>query len=454
MKIIAETIEYADRIQPGAFIGSTLVAGGVPNTIIVYHGVSGCNIMATHYRADLIPDGCYVPIVATGITESDSIHGGNEKLLRTLRDAILGSKRKPELVWVFTSDATSIVGDDIQGVSKKVEEEMGIKIIPIDNPGFKGGHIKGADLALASIYDQIVEANGAAKGGMNLVCPYFMGSKNWPNDIEEMVRLLEAADVKVNMILTRNTPLSKLKRAGDARLNYMLCPEEMPDFERRASMLGQTIWGGSLVLPLGLANTEEWYLAVAAESGDVDKAKAQMERDMERVDRIMKNNYNFSWMAGILAGKRAGVIGFAPFAAALARYLFYDLNVRPAVIALWAETPSALKAAEKLLEPLEEYLDFEVLENPSYYFFGKKLQDEKVDFAIGANQDKSLCEGMGVPHLSLGGFYFYNQFNFVPWPYFGVLGTLNLFSEMSRLVENAFYEKRMWEAYAYKPRAV
>ncbi len=453
MKIIEPVAEYKDRLQPGAFGGGILTATGVADSLVIYHGICGCNIMAVHLRSDQIPDGTFVPIVATGLQEGDTIHGGNEKLVRTMRDALAGSPKALGLVWVFTSDATSIVGDDIQGAASLLEGETGVPVLAVDNPGFIGGFARGAELALCAMADRFATPAGEREG-VNLVAPFLMGSKNWPNDVAEIERLLKAAGVKVNLVLTHNTPSSDLKNLARAEANLMLTSEAMPDLEPKMEELGVPLWGGELPLPLGLANTEEWYLGVAERWGDLEKAKRQLEADMDRVKRILRFNYNSSWMMNLLSGKRGGVLGYAPFAASFARFLFHDLNVRPKVVGLLAETDEALKAAEALLEPLADFLDFEVMENPTPLHYGRKIEELKLDFSIGMDQDKSLVEGLGIAHRSLGGFYFYNNYNFVPWPYMGVRGVLNLLSEMSELARDAFFERAMWKEYSFRPEEV
>ncbi|MFQ5852080.1 MAG: nitrogenase component 1, partial [Candidatus Binatia bacterium] len=162
-------------------------------------------------------------------------------------------------------------------------------------------------------------------------------------------------------------------------------------------------------------------------------------------------NYNFSWMASFLSDKYAAVCGYAPFAAAITRYLFHDLNIRVKVVGLWSETEAGNKKALNILEPLGDSLDFIVLENPTYFQLGEAVKEANVDFVIGSIQDKPLFKSFGVAHLNLGGFYYFNNYNFVPWPLVGVKGSLRLFSEVSKIVEDAFYETEAWKKLAFTP---
>jgi nitrogenase molybdenum-iron protein alpha/beta subunit len=156
-------------------------------------------------------------------------------------------------------------------------------------------------------------------------------------------------------------------------------------------------------------------------------------------------------MASFLSDKYAAVCGYAPFAAAMTRYLFHDLNIRVKVVGLWSETDAGIQKAERVLEPLSDSLDFTVLENPTYLQLGEAAKQANVDFAIGSIQDKPLFKSYGIAHLNLGGFYYFNNYNFVPWPLVGVKGSLRLFSEICKVVDDAFYETEAWEKLAFVP---
>ena len=176
-----------------------------------------------------------------------------------------------------------------------------------------------------------------------------------------------------------------------------------------------------------------------------------MKEDMDRVKKLMRFNYNSTWALNTLAAKRVSILGYAPFAAAMARFLFYDLNMRPVVIGLLGETPESIERAEKLLQPMSEFVDFEIMENPPYFLYGEKIKEAKVDFNIGMQPEVQFIEDLGIPHCCLGGFYFYSQWNFVPWPYFGILGSLNLISELWNAEARAIYGIGRTEKRPYVP---
>ena len=443
-----------DQFQPGAFVGTLMLTSGILDTVNVYHGVSGCNAMVQHFRGDLIPNGGYVPNVATGFLENDAIMGGAAKLERTLREVARGnhSKKPPECIWVSMSDCPAVSGEDIEGLSRSVMSDVGTKIVAIENFGFKGGIARGVELALCKLLDEVIEPYEGERKGVNLIAPFLIGSGNWPFDIDHIIEMLEASGVKVNLVLSRNLRYADLQRFGAAEANILLSYEDMPDFISRSDALGIPTFQEPLVLPYGVGNTEEWLLQMAARFGDAEKAKQYLVQEMAAIKKVLYQNYNFSWMASFLSDKYAAVCGYAPFAAAVARYLFYDLNIRVKVVGLWGETDASMEKASAVLEPMSEFMDFEVLQNPTYLRLGQAVKEANVDFVIGSMQDKPLFKGLGMAHLNLAGFYYFNNYNFVPWPLTGVKGSLRLFSEISKIVEDAFYETEAWKKLALVPR--
>lgn len=457
MKIITQNTQYTDIMSPGSLIGSVLMASGIKNSLIIFHGVSGCHIEAVHFRSDQIPAGSYTPIIPTGINESDCINGGTEKLFEVLRNSInraVSRNRPPEIVFIVTSDATSIVGDDIKSAAKLVEKETGIKIVAMDTPGFAGGLVHGTDCALSELLQkfELSKPSTEIKTKINLIAPHLTGSKNWTNDTDEIIRLLNESEIEVNLNLCRNFELKNITNFNEAKFNYIFSSEKLEKFEKICSDLNSDIITDNLPLPVGIANTEEWLLKIAEKFDKTEEARAVLIKDQGFVQTQLKLNYNFSWMSTLMYGKRCGILANAKFGASLARCMLWDFGIIPKVIGLTAETDNAANKAIGLLKEIENQAEFTVLINPSYLEYVNHLKQAQVDFAIGSIQDKPLCLGNKIPHLSLSGFNFFNQYNFIPYPNFGIRGILGLLSELSGLMEDAFYLKDIISDNNYEPK--
>jgi nitrogenase molybdenum-cofactor synthesis protein NifE len=430
------------------------LATAIKDIYLIFHGVAGCRVAAEHIRSDNIPEGQMIGILNTAPLESNIIQGGTQLIEKTWRYAAetIFTKKKPKIVFFFTSCATSINQDEVRVQAEKFEKETGIKAIYVDTPNFLGREATGLDLLYRALLDHV--AKGKVKKiprSINIAGAHLMGSKNFKWDIREMVRLIELLGIKVNCILTLDTPFETIENFWEAEATYMLTGEELPEFFDACKGKGMEMFGRDWVLPYGLANTEEWYLKFGEMFNVVDKAKDILRSEMKEFRSRTLGDYNFTWMMSDPSSKRASVIAYAPFAAAIARYLYYDLNVKVVAVGLLSETPEAVDNAIKQIEEIGEYINFEVFDNPTNFAFAEASRKGMADFTIGRRFDKTLYEGIGIVNLPLGGRYFMNQYCFIPWPWTGVKGILALQSEIAKAMEalrdNAY--RKNWELTGY-----
>jgi nitrogenase molybdenum-cofactor synthesis protein NifE len=437
MKVNREWSEkaYDDRYMHGVHDAFALGATAIKDVFMIFHGVPGCRVAKEHIRTDNIPEGQFVGILTTAPLESNIIHGGTHLIERTWKYAAetYFKRKKPKAVFFFTSCGTSINQDDVGIQAEKFEQETGIKAIYVDTPNFLGREATGLDILYRVLLDEVAK-EGVEKvpRSINIAGTHLIGSKNFKWDIKEIKRLIELLGVKVNCMLTLDTPLESIENFWAADTTYMLSGEEMPEFLSACEEKGMEIFGRDWILPYGMANTEEWYLKFAEKFDALDKAKEVLKKEMNEFRRRTLGDYNFTWIMSDPSSKRAAVIAYAPFAAAMAKYLYYDLNVKVVAIGLLSETPEAVNYAIKNVEDMSEYFDFEVFDNPTNFVFAEVCRDRKADFVIGRRFDRTLFEGQGMVNIPLGGRYFMNQFNFVPWPWTGVTGVLGLQSEVAK----------------------
>jgi len=163
--------------------------------------------------------------------------------------------------------------------------------------------------------------------------------------------------------------------------------------------------------------------------------------------------YNATWLQTWLSNESAAVIGPASWAASFSRFLYFDLNVYPKVIALYGDSDDSIVYSKTILKNIQEYLNPIVLENPLYIEVAQAIKKAEVEFSIGQTQEKSLVEGIGVSHLSLAGLYsILGTYNFIPFPSMGFKGVLYLLTMLGRLVEETFHEPQRWQELKFRGR--
>jgi nitrogenase molybdenum-iron protein alpha chain len=71
----------------------------------------------------------------TNIDEKDTIFGATQKLEDTIREVF--DRIRPKAIFITTSCASGIIGDDVEGVANDLSEELGIPVIACFCEGFR-----------------------------------------------------------------------------------------------------------------------------------------------------------------------------------------------------------------------------------------------------------------------------------------------------------------------------
>jgi nitrogenase molybdenum-iron protein alpha chain len=74
-------------------------------------------------------------IYSTNLEEKDTIYGGNQKLADAIREVY--DRAHPNAIFIITTCAAGIIGDDVEGIANEAEEELGIPVVAIFCEGFR-----------------------------------------------------------------------------------------------------------------------------------------------------------------------------------------------------------------------------------------------------------------------------------------------------------------------------
>jgi nitrogenase molybdenum-iron protein alpha chain len=114
----------------------------IQDTVMINHGPVGCagdfGLFNWQFRRGLTFRGERprdIGAISTNLTERDIVYGGAEKLAKTIREA--HGRYKPRAIFVASSCASGIIGDDIEEVVNGMELELGIPVVGVYCEGFK-----------------------------------------------------------------------------------------------------------------------------------------------------------------------------------------------------------------------------------------------------------------------------------------------------------------------------
>ncbi|MDR1083150.1 MAG: hypothetical protein LBL27_04705, partial [Coriobacteriales bacterium] len=194
----------------------TLVQDGV----VISHGPVGCSAclheFAFTYRVNAplrdVKNATPRHIYSTNLTEDETVFGGNEKLAATIREVY--ERDHPQVIFIITTCASGIIGDDVEGIANDAENELGIPVVAIFCEGFRSKvWTSGFDAGYHGIARKLIKPARKKRSVINVV-------NFWGSDI--FTRWFERFGVTANYI-TPYATLESLAYSSEALASVQIC---------------------------------------------------------------------------------------------------------------------------------------------------------------------------------------------------------------------------------------
>ncbi|MHC6180486.1 nitrogenase component 1 [Clostridium sp. JNZ X4-2] len=153
-------------------------------------------------------------LLNTNLKEKDMVYGGIFKLEKTIEEAY--KRFKPKAIFVTTSCASGIIGDDVEEVTDEAEKKLGIPVVFVACEGFRSRiWTTGFDAAYHGILRKIVKPPVKRREDMVNVINF------WGSDI--FTDLFEQIGLKPNYIVPFST-IAQLEGISEAAATVQICP--------------------------------------------------------------------------------------------------------------------------------------------------------------------------------------------------------------------------------------
>lgn len=239
----------------------------IRDVAVIHHGPSGCSIAASnsYYMSKVMAKKRGVTsstvYVGTDMNEKDTIFGS----VQALRDIILEVNRRysPKAIFVSSSCATGIIGEDIDSVVDDVKDEVGVPIVAVHCEGFKSRiWATGFDISDHAVLSSIVRPPKQKRNTINF--------KNFFESARpEIIEMFSNFDLEP-VFLYCNSTVEELSHISESLATTCIC-----------GTLGNYLGNGleekygvpyiRTINPLGIEGFETWLREIGRVTGRSEK---------------------------------------------------------------------------------------------------------------------------------------------------------------------------------------
>ena len=393
--------ELSGPFTQGAVCSEQMVecqAGNVRDAVLIQHSPIGCGGGQVEYNAiyrnGLAMRGYKVEnirIISTNLKESDMVFGAADKLRQSIDDA--WERYTPQAIFVASSCATGIIGEDIESITDEKEAELGIPVVPLACEGFRSKHWStGFDATQHGILRQIVRRNPQKKQEdlVNVI-------NLWGSDV--FTPLLKNLNLRVNYVVDLAS-VEELAQMSEAAATVGFC-YTLSSYLAAALEQHFGVPEVKAPMPYGFAGTDAWLRELARVTHREDLVEPFIQAEHERVKPRVEE----------LKKKLKGVKGFVATGSAYAHGLIQvmrELGIEVDGSLTFHHDPvyDSGDTQEDSLGYLNQHYgkvsNFHVSNRQQYQLYAF-LQQVKPDFLlIRHNGLAPLASRLGIPAAPLG----------------------------------------------------
>jgi len=426
-------------------MGAVSALCGIRGCMSILHGSQGCATyirrhIATHYNEPM-------DIASSSLTEEGTVFGGEENLIKGLRNMI--DLYAPEVIGVCTTCLAETIGEDVGAIVKKFfaqNPDVGVKIINVASPGYGGTQNEGWFAAIRAVLEQI-EPIDEPNDKINIITPMISPADArflkaliksfFPGKGTECVLLPDisenldgATEKRYNRLKTEGTPIASVAAMAGARLTLEF--SEFTDSQNSpAEYLAETFGVPfvKLPLPVGVRGIDALVNTLIDAGGRVNSGVMKARgRCLDAMADAHKH----------CAEARAAVYGDPDFTVAMVR-LCCENGILPVVAATGSVSPKLRETLAKETAECAEY-HFEdnvtILDDSDFAAIEKVCRERGANLLIGSSDGRRIARSMGI-HLIRCAFPIHDYVGGQRVRVLGFDGTLNILDQAA----NAMIEK-------------
>ncbi len=436
-------------------MGAVTAFYGLQKCITILHGSQGCSTyirrhMATHYNEP-------VDVASSSLTEQGTVYGGEENLLKGLKNVI--DLYEPEVIGVATTCLAETIGEDIKRIVEKFyvahPEHSNITILPVHTAGYGGTQFNGYFDTLTQIVSQ-VKMSTKKHEKVNVVTGMIS-----PADTRYLKRIFSLFNIEVifltdistnldagfsknyNRLPSGGTSIEEIKEMAGSRMTIEFCSIPLAASPGKYLEAHYGVPCKVLNLPMGLRDTDTFYqlLAEISQSPIPEELTAMRNRYLDAM--VDSHKYN--------SGGRAIIYGDPDFVLGAVR-LCTENGIMPMVVATGSICTQLKELVEEELTDLANryFIDeFQVVDDIDFKRIEALALKYKVNLLIGHSDGRRIEEEHHIP-LVRRGFPIHDRVGGQRLRTLGYEGSLTVLDELSNALlatTETSFRKNLFNAY-------
>ena len=172
----------------------------------------------------------------------------------------------PKVIFVVASAVIAVIGTDIKGVCRYMQEKVNAKLVAFEDGGFRGDYTYGLRAVYKLLAKQIAKDCDKKEEKTYQIIGASAGSYRIRSDVWELQQLMsEAFGWKCRMVMGLESDIEDLETAGAARLNLIIRNEALEAGNILKDRFGTPFVYGA---PYGYQGTIDWLKQISAVIGE------------------------------------------------------------------------------------------------------------------------------------------------------------------------------------------
>ena len=381
-------------------VGALFAALGVHNCMPYSHGSQGCvsyhrTYLSRHFKEPAIA-------CSSSFTEGACVFGGGPNIRQGAKNVF--DVYDPDIIAVHTTCLSETIGDDLNTYIEEMDIPDGKLVVHCNTPSYVGSHVTGFANMMAGFIKYL-----ATKGTATETVGVFPGFVN-PGDIREYKHMLKRMKIrnimfpdcsnvmdapmtgKYKMYPDGGTTTDEIRALGSCRkvvaLGRLTSEEPASQLKRKCGVDYDL-----LPLPLGLADTDTFLMALAAlNGGEVDP---YLEEERGRlVDLMLDANPYFY-------GKKVAVYGDPDTVLGLTRFCL-ELGMTPTYVLTGTPGDAFVRLATALFKEYGKESQCQAFAAKDLFDLHQFIKNEPVDLLLGNSHGKQISKAENIPLVRVG----------------------------------------------------